>query len=166
MFYKGEFKLADKTYKVFKCHIPVIRRRNQEEEPVFRARAEKIELILQGADDSTLGTWLADTTQKQDGKITFCFPGQNAKDKVIEFEGASLMTLLEYFTPGKLPAVLLTPPTDYFCLDLSGGEVANETQKRSLTRLLSSQKKTEMAYCMLARISAEKIKIDGVELQN
>jgi hypothetical protein len=167
MLCKCEFKVAGKTYEVFECCMPpVSRRQNQEEEPVFRTRAEEIELILQGADDGTLGAWLADTTQKQDGNITFRFPGQSTKDKIIDFKGACLMMLLEYFTPGKLPAVLLTPPTDFFCLDVSGGKEASKSQKRAFTRLLSNLNQNRLEYCMLVRIRAEKIKIDEVEQQN
>jgi hypothetical protein len=151
-----EFNVAGRTYEVFECCMTVSRLRNQEEEAVFLTRADEIELILKGGDDGTLGAWLVDTTQLQDGNITFRFPGQNAKDQVIDFEGGRLLTFVEFFTPGKLPPALLTPPTNYYCLDVHGGKAANKSQKRTLARLLSNQQQNGLEYCMLIKIWLEK----------
>jgi Hemolysin coregulated protein Hcp (TssD) len=166
MSFKCELKVADKTFEVIQCLLPVSQRRNQRGRPASGVRAEEIELILEGTDDGTLSTWMADPTKKQDGNITFFRIDQDSRFKEIDFEGAYMMTLVEYFTVGNRTADFLGMQTDYFSPEVDDIEVADDALKKSLNRLLYSQARTGMSYCTLVRISAERIKIDGVEHQN
>jgi hypothetical protein len=162
MSFKCEFKVADKTFEVIECLPPF----SQRVKPASGVQAEVIELILQGTDDGTLGTWMANPTKRWDGTITYFGIDQHSRFKEIDFEGACMVTFLKYFTPGNMTADILAMTACFLRMDIDANDVADGTLKRSLIRLLNSQQRTGASSCMLVTISAEKLKIEGVEHQN
>ncbi len=167
MSFKGEFKVAGNTYSIIECGVPLQQKYDQKGKPASGVHSGRIRLILEGTDDGTLGNWMADPTKKQDGKLTFFRVDQDSTFKEVEFEGAYIITLMENFTLDveMSKALLLEEGT----LSQDVGKTDAEDQirfKKNIKTLFASQHRTQMSYCMLIELTAEKIKIDGVEHQN
>ena len=167
MSFNGEFKVAGNTYSIIECSVPLYQKYDQKGKPASGVHSGRIRLILEGTDDGTLGNWMSDPTKKQDGKLSFFRVDQESTFKEISFEGAYIIALLENFTTDIEMSNALLTEEGTLNLDIGGSDDENKIWfKRRLKLLLASQHRTGMSYCMFVEITAEKIKIDGVEHQN
>ncbi|MDJ1503001.1 type VI secretion system tube protein TssD [Xanthocytophaga agilis] len=168
MSFKGEFKVAGNTYEVIQCHVPLSQKYDQRGRPSSGVHSGRIRIMLDGTADGALGSWMADPTKKQDGQILFYRTDQvDTVFKEVAFEGAYLMTLIESFTLDNESSSSLLLETELINTDIGPDETKDgESLKNSFRDLLGCQQRTGRSYCMLLRISAEKIKIDGVEHTN
>lgn len=166
MSFKATLAVAGKTYDVIQCHLPLSQKFDQKGKPVSGVLAGRIVLIVDGTDDGTLGSWMADPVKKQDGTITFYRVDQESKFKEVDFEGAYMMTLLENFTDDSQLFESLLLETDAISTDQIADEAEEIIKNNARRRLLDCQRRTGRSYCMLIRLSAEKVKIDGIEHRN
>jgi len=167
MSFKGEFKVAGNTYSIIQCSIPIRQKYDPKGKPASGVYSGKIKVILEGTNDGTLGSWMADPTKKQDGKLLFYRVDQDSTFKEVSFEGAYILTLMEHFTSDYTLAESLMLEDDIINTDV-GRDDTEEVQanKFDYRRLWACQQRTGMSYCMLVSLTAEKITIDGVEHQN
>ncbi len=167
MSFKADLQVAGNTYSVVQCHIPITQKYDQKGKPSSGVHSGQIKVILEGTDDGALGSWMADPTKKQDGKLTFYRIDQESVFKEIEFEGAYMMTLIEHFTTGTELVQSLLMEEDIVSVDITASDDEDAKQmKFNHSVLRNCQHRTGMSYCMMVSLTAEKIKIDGVEHQN
>ena len=168
MSFKSEFKVGGNSYDVVQAHFHLQQKYDHNNKPASGVHGGQIMVILEGSDDGTLGSWIADPTKKQDGRIIFYRADQqDTKFKEVVFEGAYLLTLIENFTIDNQTQQALLLQEDTIDLDVGPDDSKDaRITKFCMKDLMECQQQTGQSYCILLRISAEKITIDGVEHQN
>ncbi len=150
MSFKATLDIEDKTFELIYCASQLEQKTDGLGRPASGVRGGSIWLAIKGTSDDTFSAWASDPAKQQDGSITFFRFDQDAKFKKIEFKNAYLTDLVESF--------------------IAEEEFSRE-ESRSMddahARLIRQiQQRTKISYIILCNISAEKIKIDGVEHDN
>ncbi len=156
MSFKCTLQVADKTFEVLECNVWLNQKFDKNGRPASGVQGGNIILLLEGSDDDTLGTWMADPTKKQDGVITFFRIDQDSKSKELEFKGGYAITLIESFIADD--DVSMIPELEIATDDEQG--------RAKYSRILNFHRRTNNSYVIYFQISAQKIKVDGVEHDN
>ena len=158
MSFKATISVGGKTFDLIYCDSQLEQEFDSNNRPISGVVGGRIRVILDGTDDDTFGSWACDPTKKQDGTITFYRINQNSKFKEIEFKGAYLMHLVESFiVDDDIEDVFRTEEYYY---------AHNEELRKSYELVRAIQRKTGTSYVIFCQLSAEKVKIDGLEHDN
>ncbi len=166
MSFRAELCVAGKTYNVYSCKSKFSQPMGNNGRPSSGVYGGFIAFTLEGTDDDALWDWIGDPVRKQDGTITFYRIDQDSKFKEIEFKGAYAITLCESFCESSQVADLIESFEDLFSTDMTSNE---EYLNRGVIvdkHLINFHKRTRISYCKYFQISAERIKVDGVEHEN
>lgn len=166
MSFKAELSVAGRTYKVYACYSSFEQSVGANGRPSSGVKGGKINFILEGTDDMALWDWIGDPTKKQDGVVTFYRIDQDSKFKELEFKGAYAMSLAESFCVEGQVQQLMEIFEQTADLDLNNEDEYSAKMVASNKRLARFHHRSRIAYCLYLYISAEKIKIDGVEHEN
>lgn len=157
MSFKAILTLGDQTFNLIECTSALTQNVDKKGRPVSGVSAGRIRMIVEGTDEDTIPRWATDKLKKMDGKITFYkIWEQDSKFKEIEFKGAYVTNFVESFFGDEEPEMY----------DEDALEYANETLQRENKRLTSLHKLLNMSYLFMLWVSAEKLKIDGIEHSN
>ena len=165
MSFEAALELAGNTYNVINCRIVLQQRFGRNGKPASDVHAARMQIILEGTDDITFGAWIGEHTKKHNGRIVFYQSDQpGATFKEVKFEGAYLLTLIENFTVETQTTQSLLMQYDEIETDLTAHDSGEQEKvKNALKSLFGNQLATGMSYCVLLKMVAEKIIIDGVE---
>ena len=156
MSFTATLDLGGQKYELQECRCGFKQKRDILGRPESGVSGGIIRLLLEVNEDDTFATWIANPKKKENGKITLYRIDQESKFKQIEFEGAYLVNLVESFvSDGELNM-----------LEWEGTEFADEDMKGTFEFIMDHQLRTRKSYIIYCRISAEKLKIDGVEHDN
>jgi hypothetical protein len=157
MSFKATIDVGGKTFELIHCESVLEQKTDPAGRPSSGVHGGHIWIAVEGTDDDTFGSWVTDPTKKQDGTITFFKIDQDSKFKEIEFKGAYLTLMIESFITDEDISDLAR--REYFSASIpdieDGYIIMREVQDR-----------TQMSYIIVCRLSAEKIKIDGVDHDN
>ncbi len=157
MSFKATISVGGKKFDLIYCDSKLEQKSDNSGRPASGVAGGILWLIMDGTDDDTFGTWATDPTKKQDGTITFYRIDQDSKFKEIEFKGAYLTDLVESFIIEEDIGDIFK--TEYF--------IFNDAVRHEIYDLIKeTQNRTGTSYVIFCRLSAEKIKIDGVEHDN
>ncbi|MBS1948748.1 MAG: hypothetical protein JST47_13375 [Bacteroidetes bacterium] len=159
MSFKATIDVGGKTFELVHCESILEQKTDSAGRPSSGVHGGHIWIVVEGTADDTFGSWVTDPTKKQDGTITFFKIDQDSKFKEIEFKGAYLTYLIESFITDEDASDPKRLSGDELNFDYKPVEIGFEI-------LESVQKRTNMSYLILCRLSAEKIKIDGVDHDN
>ena len=127
----------------------------------------RIVVILDSSDDDLLGTWATGPTVKKDGEIVFNRVDQESSLQKLEFEEAYMTQYFEFMSSSYINAeAVLAAMEDYFLLDATD---QSEDERRVIANrraLFKFARRTGVSNCILLRLSAAKIKLDGIDHQN
>jgi hypothetical protein len=146
--------VGGKTFPLVYCRSDLMQKADNTGRPSSGVHGGEIWIVIGGTADDTFGSWIADPTKKQDGTITLF---KDTKFKEIEFKGAYLTVMFESFIDEE---------------DI--GDQARRTSflydsgiiNHALNLAREVHNRTQMSYVIVCKISAEKIKIDGVPHDN
>jgi len=150
MSFKATLDIGDKTFDLMYCESKLEQKTDLFGRPASGVRGGSLWMMIKGTSDDTFSAWAVDPTKQQDGTITFFRIDQDAKFKRIEFKNAYLTDLVESFIADE---------------DLSHLERRGIPDAQSKL-IMQIQQRTRTSYIIFCNISAEKIKIDGVEHDN
>jgi len=153
--HKATLKIDGKTFDILELKPVLEQKFDKRGRPSSGVRGGYFDVLLEGAADDTFASWITSPTKKRDGTITLYRDDQESKYKEIEFTGAYLTRWAESFMIDE-DAVI-----DNGSLE---GFMPREQEIRS--KLALFQSRTQSSYVMYFEISAEKVKIDGVEHDN
>ncbi|HVM86766.1 MAG TPA: type VI secretion system tube protein TssD [Puia sp.] len=157
MSFKAILDVGGKTFDLLYCSSEVFQKTDSSGRPVSGVHAGYIWFVIEGTDDDTFSSWASDPTKKQDGTVTFYRIDQDSTFKKIEFKGAYLNILIESFIVDED----ISDPMrwGYLVSDLKLLEEIYELIK-------DIQVHSNTSYAIFFRLSAEKVKIDGVDHDN
>lgn len=156
MSFKANLQVDGKDFELLECVCELSQKHDSSGRPASGVNAGFIRFIIEGTDDDTFGSWIADPTKKKDGKITLFRIDQDSKFKEIEFTGGYLFVLSESFVIDG----------DLGMFDDDDPVFTDAAQHIVYRDVIRYQFRSRMSHVMLGKISAEKIKIDGVEHNN
>lgn len=157
MSFKATIDVGGKSFELIHCESILDQKTDPGGRPSSGVHGGHIWIAVEGTDDDTFGSWITDPTKKQDGTITFYKIDQDSKFKEIEFKGAYLTLMVESFI------------TEEDVIDLARREGIHadvEEVQAAYDIMNEVQNRTKMSYIIVCRLSAEKIKIDGVDHDN
>ncbi len=157
MSFKATIDVGGKTFELIHCESILDQKTDNAGRPSSGVQGGRLWIVVEGTDDDTFGSWVTDPTKKQDGTITFFKIDQDSKFKEIEFKGAYLTLMVESFITDDEVSDLAK--REYFSSDEPYLQAAYDLMKEV-------QNRTQMSYVIVCRLSAEKIKIDGVDHDN
>jgi hypothetical protein len=157
MSFKATIDVGGKTFELIHCESILTQKTDSAGRPSSGVHGGHIWIGVEGTDDDTFGSWVSDPTKKQDGTITFFKIDQDSKFKEIEFKGAYLSLMVESFITDE--DISDSSKREYIHADIEEIQAAYELMNEI-------QKRTQMSYVIICRLSAEKIKIDGVDHDN
>lgn len=166
MSFRAELCVAGKTYNVYSCNSRFRQPMGNNGRPSSGVHGGFITFTLEGTDDDALWDWIGDPVRKQDGTITFYRIDQDSKFKEIEFKGAYAISLSESFCDASQVAELIETYEGTYSFDATSDNDYTDRFYNASKQLISFHKRTRISYCMYFKISAERIKVDGVEHVN
>jgi hypothetical protein len=160
MSFKATLDIGGKSFELMECNCKLQQKYDSSGKPASGVRGGIIDLIMQGSDDDTFYSWMHEPTKKQDGKITLFRIDQESKFKEIEFKNAYIITIAESFIVDEQIGYL---DREHMIdsLRIDGMVRINVYQD-----LLTCQTRTNRSYLIYCELSAEVVKIDGVEHNN
>ena len=130
-------------------------------------RGGVIILIVDGTDDDLLGDWATGTTTKKDGDITFDRVDQKSTLQKLEFQEAYATMYFEFLASNYIDYdAVLSAIMESQSLDLMKEDEFMERIINNTKTLVRFVERTRISNCILMRLSAAKIKLDGIDHQN
>lgn len=124
-------------------------------------------MVLDGTDEDVLGNWATGATVKKDGDIVFERIDQQSTLQKLEFQEAYATLYFEFMSSKHISSeTIFETITGTQTTDLTS---ENDFLYRVITNtktLLRFVERTRISNCILMRLSAAKIKIDGIEHKN
>ncbi len=157
MSFKATIDVGGKSFELIHCESVLEQKSDNQGRPVSGVHGGYIWIVVEGTDDDTFGSWITDPTKKQDGTIIFYRIDQDSKFKEIEFKGAYLTLMIESYI------------SEEDLSDLSRREYIRSTTpeiQQAYDLMNEVQNRTGISYVIVGKLSAEKIKIDGVDHDN
>ncbi|GAB4021330.1 hypothetical protein GCM10028808_65790 [Spirosoma migulaei] len=166
MSFQATLTVDGKKFNVLQCtHLMV--QNYKRGKATSGVRGGTIILILDGTDDDLLGDWVTGPTVKKDGEIVFDRIDQKSSLQKLEFQEAYATQYFEFMSSHDISTdSVLAAMEDYFKLDVT---TENENDKRAIINrraLVRFAERTRTSNCILLRLSAPKIKLDGIDHQN
>jgi hypothetical protein len=153
--YKTILKIDGKEFEVLELNSVLEQKYDKKGRPSSGVKGGYFDVIMEGTADDTFASWITTPTKKKDGTFTLYKDDEDSKFKEIEFKSAYLTRLSESF---------VVDEDINFENRILHRFIDREQQIREL--LFAFQSRTQMSYIMYCEITAEKIKIDGVEHDN
>ena len=156
MSFKAELDIGGKIFELRECRCSLRQVRDIQGKPDSGVRGGIIKMLFEGTEDDTFSSWICDPLKKESGSITLYRIDQESKFKQIEFEGAYLVNLIESFVTDN----------DISRLEWEEMAVADNDLRDTFEFIMENHLRTRSGYLVFCRISAEKIKIDGIKHDN
>ncbi len=97
MSFLAKFYLDDKEYNVLECSYALHQPRDGEGRPTGRPKGGQIKLVLESDSDTNLFHWMREPAMTKSGSVVFFKNDAMAHQKVLEFENAFCLDLIERF---------------------------------------------------------------------
>ena len=135
--------------------------------PTSGVRGGIIILILDGTDEDLLGAWATGPTTKKDGEIVFDRTDQQSTLTKLEFQEAFATLYFEFVTSSYIDVDSVINSVDELAeWDLTNEDDYNQRIISNTKRLVKFVDRTHVSNCILMRLSAAAIKLDGIEHKN
>ncbi|GAB4024287.1 type VI secretion system tube protein TssD [Spirosoma gilvum] len=166
MSFKATLTVEGKEFNVLQC-THLMDQKYKKGRATSGVLGGRIIVILDSSDDPLLGSWATGPTVKKDGEIVFDRVDQQSSLQKLEFQEAYLTQYFEFMTSSHVSTdSVLTAIEDYFILDIS---TESEDERRVIVNrraLVKFAERTRISNCILLRISASKITLDGIDHEN
>ncbi|MBC7891981.1 MAG: hypothetical protein H7Y12_07220 [Sphingobacteriaceae bacterium] len=166
MSFQATLTVEGKTFNVLQCSHR-ISQKHERGKVTSGVRAGVIILIVDGTDEDLLGDWASGPTVKKDGDVTFDRIDQKSKFQKLEFEGAYATHYFEFMTSKNVDEQgVFESIADNMNMDIRSSDKNEAIRIVNVKTLVRFAERTGMSNCILLRLSAEKIKLDGIDHQN
>ncbi|MVM30393.1 hypothetical protein GO755_10140 [Spirosoma sp. HMF4905] len=166
MSFKATLTVEGKEFNVLQC-THLMDQNYKKGKATSGVMGGRIVVILESSDDDLLGIWAAGPTVKKDGEIVFDRIDQKSSLQKLEFQEAYMTQYFEFMASNYINAdAVLAAMEDYFVLDATN---QSEDDRRVIVNrraLIKFAERTRVSNCILLRLSAAKIKLDGIDHQN
>ncbi|MBD2701067.1 hypothetical protein IC229_10510 [Spirosoma sp. BT702] len=167
MSFKATLTVEGKEFNVLQC-THTLSQKYEKGRATSGVRGGVIIMILDGTDDDMLGDWATGPTTKKDGEIKFDRIDQQSTLQKLEFKEAYATLYFEFMASryiddldGVMEAINANIATDIVKENLMLERLVNNTNT-----ILRFANRTRVSNCILLRLSAGKIKLDGIDHQN
>ncbi|QDK80682.1 hypothetical protein EXU85_19550 [Spirosoma sp. KCTC 42546] len=166
MSFKATLTVEGKEFNVLQC-THLMDQKYKKGKATSGVLGGRIIVIIESSDDDLLGNWATGPTVKKDGEIVFDRIDQKSSLQKLEFQEAYMTQYFEFMSSSHINAdSVLAAMEDYFVLDATT-EAENERRLIVNRRVLVKfAERTRVSNCILLRLSAAKIKLDGIDHQN
>lgn len=135
--------------------------------PTSGVRGGMIQLILDGSDEDLLGEWATGPTAKKDGEIAFERTDQQSTLSKLEFKEAYSTLYFEFVASDVIHAdSVLISLNEMAEWDLTNEDDFSKRVVTNTKSLVNFVDRTRVSNCILLRLSAAKITLDGIDHQN
>lgn len=167
MSFLATLTIEGKHFNVLQCKHSLAQK-YERGKPTSGVRGGAIQVIIDGTDDDLLGSWATSPTLKKDGEITFDRIDQKSTLQKLEFQDAYATLYLEFMAADTIDAdAVHSAVIESIQLDMVSTTDHSHTRAIDGTKtLVQFTERTGSSNCILLRISAAKIKLDGIEHQN
>ncbi|MCY7352990.1 MAG: hypothetical protein LH606_20425 [Cytophagaceae bacterium] len=166
MSFQATLTVEGKTFNVLQCSHR-ISQKYERGKVTSGVRGGVIILIVEGTDEDLLGDWASGPTVKKDGDVTFNRIDQKSKFQKLEFEGAYATHYFEFMTSKNIDEQgVFESMADNITMDIKNDDKNETIRIMNVKTLVRFAERTGMSNCILLRLSAEKIKLDGIDHQN
>lgn len=166
MSFLATLTVEGKNFNVLQC-IHSMSQKAEKGKPTSGVRGGIIILILDGTDDDVLGNWATGATVKKDGEIVFERIDQQSTLQKLEFQEAYATLYFEFMSSKYINSeAVFESMASTQTMDLTS---ENDFLYRVISNtktLLRFAERTRISNCILMRLSAAKIKLDGIEHKN
>ena len=154
MAFKATLTIENKTFNLLECWSRLEQQTDNKGRPKSEVRGGSIMFVVLGTEDNLLPAWAADKKKKHDGEIELYQWDQDTKFKEISFKNA----FVTYFTE----SYAIDPEHD--SMDWLSFKQYSSNFMFKMAHRIHAQFNTN--YLFLMEISAEQIKINGIEHNN
>ncbi|QDK80680.1 hypothetical protein EXU85_19540 [Spirosoma sp. KCTC 42546] len=167
MSFKATLTVEGKSFNVLQCSH-VLKQKNERGKVTSGVRGGSITLILDSTDEELFGSWATSSTAKKNGEIVFDRIDQQSALQKLEFEDAYALFYFELMSSENLTdiAAILDVSNDVFTFDLTEKNLYLDRLFSATKTILNFAERTRIGNCILLRLSAAKIKLDGIDHQN
>ncbi|MGA0560237.1 type VI secretion system tube protein TssD [Larkinella sp. VNQ87] len=167
MSFKATLTVEGKKFDVLQCTHTLVQK-YQRGRTTSGVRGGVIILILDGTDDDLLGNWVSGTTVKKNGEIVFDRVDQRSSLQKLEFEDAYATFYFEFMSRGYIDQVdaMVEVLQETISVDITKENEYEQRVINNTVKLLRFAERTRHSNCILIRLSAAKIKLDGIDHQN
>lgn len=155
MAFKVNLDLDGKTFEVLKCLWEARQSFDRQGNPDSGVAGGKIGLVMAGTEEDVFDKWICDPLKHMDGEISFYI--DDSTYKKLEFKNGFLVRLNESYHGENQPEISSRDGLVDF------NDVSQDLDYQQMQQY---HKRTGDSYLIYCLISAEKIKIDGVEHDN
>ncbi|UFH52057.1 type VI secretion system tube protein TssD [Spirosoma sp. KNUC1025] len=167
MSFKATLTVEGKSFDVLQC-AHFLKQKSERGKVTSGVRGGAITLILDSTEDELLGSWATSPTAKKSGEIVFERIDQRSALQKLEFEDAYAIFYFELMSSKAISDVsaILDVSNDIFSFDVTEQNLLVERFTDATRNILRFTDRTRNANCILLRLSAAKIKLDGIDHQN
>jgi hypothetical protein len=167
MSFKATLTVDGKSFNVLQCsHF--LKQKSERGKVTSGVRGGAITLILDSTDEELFGSWATGPTAKKNCEIVFDRIDQQSALQKLEFEDAYALFYFELMASRNLSDVeaILEVSNDVLSFDLTEKNLYLDRLFSATKTLLNFAGRTQVSNCILLRLSAAKIKLDGIDHQN
>lgn len=167
MSFKATLTVEGKSYNVLQC-THILKQKIERGKVTSGVRGGSITLIIDSTDEEIFGSWATSPTAKKNGEIVFDRIDQQSSLQKLEFEDAYAIFYFELMASEYMNNVdaLIDTFHDLFATDETSANPFVDRMVNSTNNMLRFVKRTGVSNCILLRLSASKIKLDGIEHKN
>ncbi|GAB2556275.1 type VI secretion system tube protein TssD [Spirosoma areae] len=167
MSFKATLTVEGKKFDVLQC-THTLSQKYERGRATSGVRGGVIILILNGTDEELLGTWASGPTVKKSGDIVFDRIDQRSALQKLEFEDAYATFYFELMTASHLTNidVVYEALAESISTDIAKENLFYERIMNNTKTILRFSERTRVSNCILLRLTAPKIKLDGIDHQN
>jgi hypothetical protein len=164
--FQATLTVEGKSFNILECSHSLTQK-YERGRPTSGVRGGVIVMLLDGSDEDLLGDWATGTTTHKDGEITFERVDQQSSLQKLEFQEAYTTMYFEFMGSTTIDATkIYYAIRDSIATDAVGNDEFVTTIKSNRRRLLRLVERMQVSSCILLRLSAAKIKLDGIEHKN
>ncbi|GAB3783021.1 hypothetical protein GCM10028818_40090 [Spirosoma horti] len=167
MSFNATLTVEGKSFNLLQCSH-TLKQKSERGKVTSGVRGGTITLIIDGTEDELLGIWATGPTAKKNGEIVFDRVDQKSSLQKLEFEDAYALFYFELMSANPVSKVdaILEVCNDIFSFDQTEKNVFIERLINNTTTILRFAERTRISNCILMRLSAAKIKLDGIDHKN
>ncbi|GAB4044068.1 type VI secretion system tube protein TssD [Spirosoma litoris] len=167
MSFRATLTIEGKSYNVLQC-AHSLKQKSERGKVTSGVRGGSIVLIIDSTDEEIFGSWATSPTAKKNGELVFDRIDQQSSLQKLEFEDAYAIFFFEFMASEYMNNVdpIIDTMRDIFDLDESGKQDLLDRYITGTNVILNFAKRTGISNCILLRLSAAKIKLDGIDHQN
>lgn len=167
MSFRATLTVEGKSYNVLQCsHF--LKQNRERGKVTSGVRGGSITLIIDSTDEEIFGSWATSPTAKKNGELVFDRVDQQSALQKLEFEDAYAIFYFEFMASEYVYNVdaILDIMHDIYTLDEGGKLDVLDRYTAATNTMLNFVKRTGLSNCILLRLSAAKIKLDGIDHRN